>query len=160
MIAGWKTPTSREWAWIYRRALPALLAGVAGCASRPAIESPAAGPATDWSRAERLEIVLEDYRFTPETLRLRANTPYVLALINRGSKTHDFTAPAFFRTTATRDRDPAAIAMRAAGGRVDVDAGATVELAVLPLAAGSFPLECVKPLHAMFGMEGEIVVTA
>jgi len=35
-----------------------------------------------------------------------------------------------------------------------------VELAVLPLTPGSFPLECVKPLHAMFGMEGEIVVAA
>lgn len=161
MIQGQLEGTSRPgMAAIRRRALPACLAFLAGCASRPAIEGPADAVAVDWSRAERLEIVLEDYRFAPETLRLRANKPYVLALTNRGGKTHDFTAPAFFRSAATRDRDPAATAMRAAGGRVDVGAGATVEIAVMPLTPGSFPLECVKPLHAMFGMAGEIVVAA
>lgn len=143
-----------------RRALPGLLLGVAGCGARPALEAPAADAGTDWSRAEAIAIELDDYRFAPETLRLRVGAPYRLVLTNRGGKPHDFTAPAFFRTAATRAGDPVAAAMRAAGGRVDIRAGESLELAVLPLTAGRFELECVKPLHAMFGMTGEIVVAA
>jgi len=141
-----------------RRALIAALP-MAGCAKQPLPDGLVAPAGTDWSRAASLDVLLDDYAFTPELLELRRDRPYRLVLTNRGGKPHDFTAPDFFRAAATRDGDPVAAAMRAAGGRVEIPAGQVRELAVLPRAAGRFELECVKPLHAMFGMTGMIVVT-
>ena len=115
-------------------------------------------PATDWSRARVIEIALDEYAFKPERITLRAGEPVRLRLANAGARGHDFTAPAFFAAAATRPGDAAGAALRAAGGSVDVPAGEAREIALLPLAPGTYLLDCDKPLHGMFGMTGEIVV--
>ena len=140
--------------------------GAAGCAPSRAPQpagppgGEAAAAAADWGRAERVEVVMDEYAFRPSRIALRQGQPTLLRVVNRGARSHDFTAPAFFAAAATRPGDPAAAAVRAKGGSVDVPAGEAREIALLPLAAGRFPLDCEKPLHAMFGMEGEIVVAA
>src|SRR5918998_1536952 len=140
--------------------------GAAGCAPSRAPQpagppgGEAAAAAADWGRAERVEVVMDEYAFRPSRIALRQGQPTLLRVVNRGARPHDFTAPAFFAAAAPRPGDPAAAAVRAKGGSVDVPAGEAREIALLPLAAGRFPLDCEKPLHAMFGMEGEIVVAA
>jgi uncharacterized cupredoxin-like copper-binding protein len=144
-------------------ALLGLLLGSAACAGPP---RPAAGPpgdervvaAADWTRAEIVDVALDEYNFRPGRLALRENRPYRLRLVNRGARAHDFTAPAFFQTAALRGGDSVAADIRAKGGSVDVPAGQTREVALVPLRSGSYPLECRKPLHDIFGMEGEITV--
>lgn len=145
-----------------RRAALAMLAvagALAGCAAPPAMPAVSATPAasapagTDWARAAVVEVALDEYAFRPERLALRQGQPVVLRLVNRGARAHDFTAPGFFAAAALRPGD-----RLDAAGSVEVPAGRTREIALIPLAAGSFPVDCEKPLHAMFGMTGEVVV--
>lgn len=117
------------------------------------------GSGTDWSRARPIEVVLDEYAFQPDRITLRVAEPVLLRLINRGARPHDFTAPGFFARVATRPGDAMAARLRAAGGTVDVPAGGAREVLLVPLAAGTWPLDCDKPLHGMFGMTGEIVVS-
>jgi uncharacterized cupredoxin-like copper-binding protein len=144
----------------------ALAVAAAGCAAPrpPQTAGPPGGEATaaaaDWAGAQRVEVVMDEYAFRPSRVALRQGQPTLLRVVNRGARPHDFTAPTFFVAAATRPGDPAAAAMRAKGGSVDVPAGEAREIALVPLAAASFPLDCEKPLHTMFGMEGEVVVAA
>lgn len=149
-----------------RRSSPILAVAVlaAGCSSgggggAPAASAPAgtAPPSyVAWDRAQKLEVVLDDYSFAPAQVVLRANQPYVLQLHNASGSRHTFTAPAFFRTAALGPGD-ASTQVQAAGG-VSVAAGETTTIDVLPLRPGSYPLTCERPLHSLFGMTGEIVV--
>ena len=138
----------------------ALLLGVGACAGHreppPAAQPvPSAGD-VDWSRAEPLEITLEDFAFEPDRILLERGRPYRLRLVNRGSGGHDFAAPAFFRAAALRDGP---VAAEARAGAVEVAKGGTVELDLVPTRAGTYPLECTHLLHAdIFGMTGTIEV--
>jgi uncharacterized cupredoxin-like copper-binding protein len=145
--------------WRPSAAAAALTLALAGCARSPQTEAGPAAPAgLDWAGAPAVEVALDEYAFHPERLALRQGQPVVLRLVNRGDRAHDFTAPAFFASAATRPGDPVAAALRAAGGSVDVPAGQVREVALVPLAAGSYPVDCEKPLHGLFGMTGEVVV--
>lgn len=137
-----------------------MLLGLAACAAPPPPAEPGAdrAAAADWSRTRLVEVTLDEYAFKPERITLRAGEPVRLRLANAGARAHDFTATAFFAAAATRPGDAAGPALRAAGGSVDVPAGEAREVALLPLAPGTYPLDCDKPLHGMFGMTGEIVV--
>lgn len=137
----------------------ALAVLAAGCSGAPVATAPTetAPPANvAWDRAQKLEVVLDDYSFTPSQLVLRANQPYVLRLRNASGARHTFTAPEFFRTAALGPGG--APAQLPAAGSVSVAAGETASLDVLPLRPGSYPLSCDRPLHSLFGMTGTIVV--
>ena len=138
-----------------------MLLALAACTAPPPLTEPVGdrSAAVDWSQAQLVEIALDEYAFRPERITLRAGEPVRLRLVNAGARAHDFTAPAFFAAAATRPGDAGGPALRAAGGSVDVPAGGVREVAVLPLAPGTYPLDCDTPLHGMFGMTGEIVVT-
>lgn len=140
-------------------ALAVLAAGCSSGGGAPVATAPVetAPPANvAWDRAQPLEVVLDDYSFTPSQLVLRANQPYVLHLRNASGSRHTFTAPDFFRTVALGPG--AASAQVPAAGSVSVAAGETASLDVLPLRPGTYPLSCDRPLHALFGMTGTIVV--
>ena len=110
-----------------------------------------------WEQAQKLEVVLDDYSFAPAQVVLRANQPYVLSLRNASGARHTFTAPEFFRSAALGPGDALA-QVRAGGGSISVAPGENVSLDVLPLRPGSYELTCERPLHALFGMTGQIVV--
>jgi plastocyanin len=105
--------------------------------------------APDWAHAQRVEVKLSSFDFTPSTLHLRAGHPVVLHLVNTGSGGHDFTAPAFF----------AAARLRNATGKGSVEVGGhrSVDVALVPR-AGNYPLKCSHAFHKTFGMTGRIVV--
>jgi uncharacterized cupredoxin-like copper-binding protein len=139
-----------------------VLSVAAACAGPgPPIEAPAGAAArlaaVDWGTAERLDVVLTEYDFGPAELRLREGQAYQLRLRNAGGSTHTFTAPGFFAAAALRD-GPASSEALASGGTIEVAAGGAKQLGLVPLRAGRYSLECTQPLHAIFGMTGEIVV--
>lgn len=141
-----------------RNVLSLVLLLLAGCAAvRPPIAAPTETPAVDWSQARRIDVVLDDFAFTPDRLTLSTGRAYRLHLENRGSGGHNFDAPAFFRTVTFRD-GPAADRVRASGGIAELAGGETMDVDVVPRTPGSYPLDCSHPFHASFGMTGEIVV--
>src|SRR5688500_7910212 len=81
--------------------------------------------AQDWSRAQRVEVKLANFSYSPKTIRLRAGQPVVLHLVNTSSGGHDFTARKFFAAATVRPQDRAAVA----GGRVEVRKRGSVDIA-------------------------------
>jgi plastocyanin len=111
----------------------------------PAVAQP------DWRDAQRVEVKLDSFSFTPSTIHLRAGQPVVLHLVNVSSGGHDFAAKEFF--AAATMRDPGA----APGGRVELGKHESRDIALVPR-AGRYSLKCTHAFHKMFGMSGEIVV--
>jgi uncharacterized cupredoxin-like copper-binding protein len=141
--------------------LPLMLLLLAGCAAEREPTTPSADPAAgladvDWSRAQRVDVVLTEFDFAPNHLLFDRGRPYRLHLENRGTGGHNFAAPAFFDSVAFWD-GPVAAEAQAKGG-VELARGEVKEAYLVPLQAGTFPLECSHLLHPIFGMTGEIVV--
>jgi uncharacterized cupredoxin-like copper-binding protein len=130
---------------------------LAGCAGKPV---PAGAPAiassaVDWSRSDTVAVDLTDFKFSPSRLVFAAGRPVRLLLTNGGSGRHDFSAPAFFAAASFRPGGAAP-----ADGAVSLDKGQSAEIDLIPSTPGRYPLECAEFLHDMFGMTGEITVTA
>lgn len=124
----------------------------------PPPDDAAARPAeVDWTHAQRYDVILSEFAFAPERIILRQGQPYTLRLENRGWFRHTFTAPEFFRTVAFRP-GRAAGEVEQSGGGLSIAAGEVEEVSLVPLRAGTYALECTKPLHGVFGMTGSIVV--
>jgi uncharacterized cupredoxin-like copper-binding protein len=115
--------------------------------------APAAAEGPQWRRARAVEIRVTSFDFEPKTIRLAAGQPVRLILLNAGEQDHDFSSPAFFAASSIRPRD----AKSAVGGRVQVGAGETVSIALVPR-AGRYKLRCSNLFHRIMGMTGEIVV--
>lgn len=114
-----------------------------------ALPAAAAAQPPDWAHAQRVEVKLSSFDFTPSTLHLRAGRPIVLHLVNTASGGHDFTAPAFF--AAAQMRNPAG------RGSIELHGHQSVDIALVPK-AGNYPLKCSHAFHKTFGMTGQIVV--
>jgi plastocyanin len=107
----------------------------------------------DWAHAQRVEVQLSSFDFTPSTLHLHSGRPIVLHLVNTGSGGHDFTAPEFFAGARIRPQDRGV----AAKGGVEVRGHQSVDVALVPK-AGDYSLKCSHAFHKTFGMSGRIVV--
>lgn len=118
-----------------------------------ALPAAAGAQAPDWAHAQRVEVQLSSFDFTPSTIHLRAGRPVVLHLVNTASGGHDFTAPAFFAGAQLRPQDRRAVAK----GSVDVGSRKSVDIFLVPK-AGDYPLKCSHAFHKTFGMTGRIVV--
>lgn len=146
-----------------RRILVTLIALLGAVASERAGADPISGSqgaraaaAVDWAQAQPYPVILGEFHYQPHRIILRRGQPYVLRLQNAGRISHTFTAPSFFKTVRFR-QDPAGKEAEASGGLV-LAAGEAVEIGLVPLQAGSYALECTKPLHGLFGMSGDILV--
>jgi plastocyanin len=136
-----------------------VVLALAGCAGghAPLPATAASVPDSAWAQASTVEIKLDDFDFEPQTLTLEANRPYKLHFVNNGSGGHNFDAPAFFRTVQLRS-GAATDTVRASGGIVELKRGESLDLFLVPSAAGTYPVECSHTLHASFGMVGSVVV--
>ena len=113
----------------------------------------AAAQAPDWAHAQRVDVQLSSFAFTPSTLHLRAGRPVLLHLVNTGSGGHDFTAPNFFAAAQVRPQDRAAVGK----GSVGLSGHQSADIALVPR-AGHYPLKCSHTFHKTFGMSGQILV--
>ena len=103
---------------VARLLLPILLL-VSGCAGHREPLTPSAAPSADlagvdWSRAERVDVTLADFSFTPDHLHFERGRPYVLHLDDQGGG-HNFDAPAFFGAVALRSEGSSAEILASGG---------------------------------------------
>jgi uncharacterized cupredoxin-like copper-binding protein len=114
--------------------------------------APAAAPAQ--GGAQQIEVALSNFKFAPETIQLTPGKPYVLHLVNRANGGHNFEAKTFFAAANVAPADRAKVAR----GRIELDAGESVDIHLTAPGPGNFPVRCTHFLHAGFGMTGKIVV--
>lgn len=109
----------------------------------------ASGPCAADTEPRLVRVSLGDYRYMPENISLRAGQPVVLQLVNTDLITpHNFTLQ---DDQYGLDVD------------VDIPAGDTVEVPLLPLWPGQFTFYCNRKLlfmdsHRQKGMEGHLLV--
>ncbi len=116
--------------------------------------------AADWDAAPKVRIDLGEMFFEPEDVRLEAGMPYVIELVNTGKVKHEFAASKFFRSVATRKvENPGSEVKVPYFTEIEVFAGESIELFVIPTVPGSFEMLCEIEGHREAGMEGTITVT-
>jgi uncharacterized cupredoxin-like copper-binding protein len=119
----------------------------------------ALAPATGRGQSSRslapvvVTIRLSNFTFDPHQVQLHSSVPVTLHLVNDSSGGHNFSAPAFFAASAYLSGTPPL------GGKVEVAARESVDITVVPGAAGTYRVECTHFLHSLFGMTGSITVT-
>lgn len=115
--------------------------------------------AADWKQMKTVTIKISEHEYAPDVLKLEANQPYKIVLINTFDKPHYWTAPAFFRSVATRKLQTADAEIKAPYfDAIELLAKGTAELFVVPVTKGSFEVYCTIDDHREKGMEGKIVV--
>lgn len=120
-----------------------------------ALGSASSAQAPDWPQAERVEIHLANFSFTPDTIPLRHGAPHVLILINDAGGGHDFVAESFFAAAEIRPADRTRIVK----GGIRLAGKETAEVHLVAPAAGIYKVRCTHFLHSAFGMKGRIVVS-
>ena len=122
------------------------------------VDDPAAQiAAADWSKAEAVTVALDEYAFAPDALVFRAGRPYSLTLMSDGEGGHTFTGPGFFRAIAVRSLATAEGMKRAPLlDSIALEAGQSRTLDFVPVRAGTYDLQCDRPLHDIFGMTASI----
>jgi plastocyanin len=95
-------------------------------------------------------ISLYSYGFKPGPIALQAGRPVTLKFVNTSTKSHDFTAPEFFRASRI-------VSGNVTKGEVELSGGETKSVTLIP-AAGRYRAHCSRPFHTMFGMKTNIVV--
>jgi uncharacterized cupredoxin-like copper-binding protein len=135
------------------RSLIAILSGVF-IAVAAFIVSPEGNTAisVDWSRAERVEMRMAEYKFVPKELRFRRDVPYQLHLLNEGTEGHDFTAPDFFSSVEIRNLE----ALNERKTSVFLEPGQTTDIYFVAESPGLFGLRCAD--HDWAGMIGTIII--
>lgn len=95
-------------------------------------------------------ITLTSHRFTPSPIYLAGGVPVRLILANRAGKTHDFTAPQFFRVARV-------LRGRAPGGEIRLGAGRSAVIDLVPV-RGTYKVHCREFGHKLLGMSTMIIV--
>lgn len=109
---------------------------------------------TNWAEAETVTITLSSFEFTPETIQIEQGQAYRFVFVNSSSGGHNFVARDFFRVAeiAVEDR------FKLDDGRIEIDAGESVEVRVMITQPGSYDVHCSHFMHSVFGMTGDIIV--
>ncbi|MEO5577678.1 MAG: cupredoxin domain-containing protein [Sphingomicrobium sp.] len=119
------------------------------CALAVAVLALVAAPAGAAPKA-RATVTLTSHRYTPAPIYLAGGVPVRLILVNRAGKTHDFTAPAFFRAARL-------LRGRAPGGEVRLGAGRSAVIDLVPM-RGTYKVHCGEFGHKILGMSTMIIV--
>lgn len=102
--------------------------------------------------AERVDVALSNFKFTPSTIHLKHGQPYILHLTSTGG--HSFAAKDFFAAATIPTADRAKIK----DGKIELNSSASVDIHLTAPAPGSYPVVCTHFMHAGFGMKGKIIV--
>lgn len=98
-----------------------------------------------------VNITLASHFYQPNPIYLAGGVPVRLIFNNRSGKTHDFKAPAFFRSARIlRGSVPR--------GEVELKGGRGTIVILIP-ARGQYRVHCTQPFHTVLGMTGRIVVS-
>jgi plastocyanin len=135
-----------DYMFVARKLAACVLAGLL-CSPATAQDDPAG--------IQTVEIRLTDFAYTPATLDLQHGRPYRLRIINE-SKTsaHNVYAPDFFKAATVRTPDSEA----ARSGMVELVAGQSEDVVVVPNEPGVYRMRCTHYLHTTLGMKARIIV--
>lgn len=114
----------------------------------------AAAPVPAQQAPRVIQVVLTNYRFTPDRLSLQRGVPIVLRIVNsQGS--HNFVAPELFASSTVAPADRGYIRR----GAIEVLDDETIDIHLTPNVAGRYHIACTHFLHEMYGMVGEATVS-
>ena len=102
--------------------------------------------------ADRVDVALSNFKFTPSTIHLHHGQQYVLHLTSSGG--HSFEAKAFFAAATIAPADRATIT----NGKIELTSTRGADIHLTAPKAGTYPIKCTHTLHASFGMTGKIIV--
>lgn len=114
---------------------------------------PAAAASGQAPQPAAVTVTMQNFRFEPNAIQLRAGVPTILHLVNNAGGGHSFSAPQFFAAAKVAPASKPLVR----GGTVEVPKHSAVDVALTP-AAGAYPLKCSHTLHSAFGMKGTITV--
>jgi plastocyanin len=117
----------------------AALAALSLLAISPAAAQPASQTIQVWN-----------FGFAPQPLHLRAGQPVTLRFVNQSGSSHDFTAPAFFKSARM-------VAGGVPNGEIELPPHATRTITLVPR-AGVYNAHCSHFLHKQLGMQDVISV--
>lgn len=111
----------------------------------------------DWTKAEKFTVTLLEFEFAPDALSFIGGRPYALTLVNGGAFPHVFAAERFFRAIAAKslvyqDGEASLPALES----ILLNPEESKTLLFVPVTPGRYKLTCTQPLHATFGMVGQI----
>src|ERR1700722_9447677 len=110
-------------------------------------------PAGAGPEVATITVHVSNFAFAPDRMHLRSGVPVRLHIVNAGTGSHNFSAPALFLlASAFPDGAPPA------SGKVELAPWGSEDLLFVPRATGTYKLECTHLLHRLFGMTGNIVV--
>ena len=134
---------------------------LSGCAELDYVhDAPRRVKAADWSKMKSVTVVLSEYSFSPDRIGFKANVPYKLQLINKGSEKHYFTADKFFRSIAMQkvqsnsDGEIKAPYLTS----IEVYPGRSLDVYFIPVKKGFYSLKCTMRGHAVKGVVGKIAI--
>ena len=117
--------------------------------------------AADWGRMRTVTVTMDEHNYEPRELRLQAGQPYKIELKNQGEKDHYFTAPEFFKSVAWRKlmvNKQAEIKVDYVTATEVLKKGGQLDLYVIPVRAGRYPVYCTIDDHRDKGMDGGVIV--
>src|SRR5690606_38986318 len=92
--------------------------------------------------AAEVDVEAYDYRFSPETIQVRAGSTVTVRLRNQGVEHHNWAAPELNVATP------------------DIPSGSEAVIEFTPGRPGTYEIVCTVPGHRQLGMVGKLVVTA
>jgi uncharacterized cupredoxin-like copper-binding protein len=99
-----------------------------------------------------VKVAMIEYKFIPDHLEFRHGIRYRLHLENAGAELHEFTAPAFFKSSTIENPD----VLNADCTDVVLQPHESKEVVFVPHQKGSYSLVCAD--HDWTGMVGRITV--
>jgi len=102
---------------------------------------------------QTVSINAEDFRFTPDLVRVRASDPVTLSVYNAGREVHEFDSPILIYATKTSLPKDTSKSVGAPG--IEIRPGQTLQVVMAP-PAGTYLYICRRKGHA--NMTGTLIV--
>ena len=110
-----------------------------------------------------IAISAQEYRFTPNTVTVRAGQPIMLVLTNKGTVLHEIVSPLLKASKNLEVQGQGIAVVGDAFEEVEFARGKTVTVELTPTRPGRFEFWCGQKsgakLHRDLGMRGTIIVT-
>ena len=117
--------------------------------------------AANWNEMKTVTVEMTEHDYSPKEMTLKAGQPYKIELKNSGEKDHYYTAAEFFKSVAWRKlmvNKQAEIKVDYVNATEVLKKGGQLDLYIVPVKTGSYPVYCTIDDHREKGMEGKIVV--
>jgi plastocyanin len=103
-------------------------------------------------RMQTVSLTAEDFRFTPELVRISSTSPLTLTIYNAGREVHEFDSPILIYAAKTPSSDRV---MKPTGPGIVLEPGKSIQLAMAP-PPGTYIYICRRKGHA--NMTGTLIV--